>query len=167
MNTIKIIDNFFEEDLSKYLDKYFLEIPHLYGHSSLDLKNHKEQIPFYTSYLNIHDPLIKFLCLKVQKQVDHKLGFIRVYINIHYSNMPGGFHCDDGDTTFVLMTSKTLQKGSGQFQIQINNNINNTEPIDFIQNRLIIFPASWKHRGLDPIEHGTPRITLAFKTQKV
>ena len=81
--------------------------------------------------------------------------------------MPGGFHQDDGDTTFVLMTSKTLRKGSGQFQIQINNDENKLESFDFIQNRLIIFPAQWKHRGLDPIEHGTPRVTLAFKTQKV
>ena len=161
---IKIIDNFLELDLSQYLEQYFLGIPHTFGWSSTGLNNGS---PFYQASLNPYDPFIKFLCLKVQKQVDYKLGFIRVYINIHYSNMPGGFHCDDGDTTFVLMTSKTLQKGSGQFQIQINNNINNTEPIDFIQNRLIIFPASWKHRGLDPIEHGTPRITLAFKTQKV
>lgn len=167
MNTIKIIDNFFEEDLSKYLDKYFLEIPHLYGHSSLDLKSHKEQIPFYTSYLNIHDPLIKFLCLKVQKQVDYKIGFYRTYINIHFNGMPGTWHPDEGDTTFLVMTSKTLQKGSGQFQVKINNDDNNIKSIDFIQNRLIIFPATWEHRGLDPVEHATPRVTLAFKTSKI
>jgi hypothetical protein len=161
---IKIIDNFLEQDLSEYLKQYFLEIPHNFGHSSLGLDKGS---PFYQANLNPYDPLIKFLCLKAQKQVEHKLGFLRVYINIHYSNMPGGFHQDDGDTTFVLMTSKTLQKGSGQFQIQINNDENKVESFDFIQNRLIIFPAIWKHRGLDPIEHGTPRVTLAFKTQKV
>jgi hypothetical protein len=161
---IKITDNFLEPDLSKYLEQYFLEIPHNFGHSSLGLDKGS---PFYQASLNPYDPLIKFLCLKVQKQVEHRLGFLRVYINIHYSNMPGNFHEDDGDTTFVLMTSKTLEKGSGQFQIQINNDINNIQSIDFIQNRLVIFPAQWKHRGLDPIEHGTPRITLAFKTQKV
>jgi hypothetical protein len=161
---IKIIDNFLEPDLSKYLEKYFLEIPHTFGWSSTGLDNGS---PFYQANLNPYDPLIKFLCLKVQNQVDHKLGFIRVYINIHYSNMPGGFHQDDGDTTFIVMTSKTLKKGSGQFQIQINNDENKLESFDFIQNRLIIFPAQWKHRGLDPVEHSTPRVTLAFKTQKV
>jgi hypothetical protein len=161
---VKIIDNFLEPDLSKYLEQYFLEIPHNFGWSSTGLNNGS---PFYQANLNPYDPLIKFLCLKVQKQVDYNLGFLRVYINIHYSNMPGGFHEDDGDTTFVLMTSKTLQKNSGQFQIQINNNVNDIQSIDFIQNRLIIFPALWKHRGLDPIEHSTPRVTLAFKTQKV
>jgi hypothetical protein len=161
---IKIIDNFLDLDLLFILEKYFLEIPHFYGHSSDGLD---KGCPFYISNLTINDPLISFLCLKVQKEVEHKVGFIRAYVNIHYSNMPGGFHQDDGDTTFVLMTSKTLQKGSGQFQIQINNDENKLESIDFIQNRLIIFPALWKHRGLDPIEHATPRITLAFKTQKI
>lgn len=160
---IKIVDNFLEQDLSKYLEKYFLEIPHYYGHTSLGLDKGS---PFYQANLNMYDPLINFLCLKVQKQVDYKLGFLRVYINIHHSNMPGSFHQDDGDITFLLMVSKTLQKNSGQFQIQIDNNINNIEKIDFIQNRLIIFPAEWKHRGLDPVEHGVPRITLAFKTKK-
>ena len=161
---IKVIDNFLEDDLSKYLEQYFLEIPHNFGWSSNGLKSGS---PFYQANLNPYDPLIKFLCLKVQKQVDYNLGFLRVYINIHYSNMPGEFHEDDGDTTFVLMTSKTLQKSSGQFQIQINNDINNIQSIDFVQNRLVIFPANWKHRGLDPVEHRTPRVTLAFKTQKV
>jgi hypothetical protein len=161
---LKIIDNFLEPDLSKYLEQYFLEIPHNFGWSSTGLDS---GTPFYQTNLNPYDPLIKFLCLKVQKQVDYNLGFLRVYINIHYSNMPGDFHEDDGDTTFLLMTSKTLQQGSGQFQIQINNDIGNIQKIDFIQNRLIIFPALWKHRGLDPIEHATPRVTLAFKTQKV
>jgi hypothetical protein len=161
---IKITDNFLNIDLSKYLEQYFLEIPHTFGWSSTGLNNGS---PFYQANLNPYDPLIKFLCLKVQQQVEHKLGFLRVYINIHYSNMPGDFHEDDGDTTILLMTSKTLQKGSGQFQIQLHNDINNIQSIDFIQNRLIIFPAIWKHRGLDPIEHATPRVTLAFKTKKV
>jgi len=161
---IKIVDDFLEKDLSEYLEQYFLEIPHYYGHTS---EKSNKAISFYMSNLNIYDPLIKFLCLKVQKQLNYKLGFLRVYINIHHSNMPGSFHQDDGDTTILLMISKTLQKNSGQFQIQIDNNINNIEKIDFIQNRLIIFPAKWKHRGLDPVEHGVPRITLAFKTKKI
>jgi hypothetical protein len=159
---IKIINNFLEEDLKIFLEHYFLSIPHNFGWSSAkETKN-----PFYQSNLNMQDPLINFLCLKIQKQVSYNLFFLRTYINIHYSDMPGDFHSDDGDTTFLLMTSKTLNKNSGLFQIKINNNDNEIQSIDFIQNRLIIFPAKWKHRGLDPIEKATPRITLAFKTQK-
>ena len=161
---IKIIDNFLEQDLAGFIEKYFLEIPHTFGWSSTGKST---GTPFYQSNLNFDDPLTKFLCLKIQKQIGYQLGFLRVYINIHYSNMPGDFHEDDGDTTIMLMTSKTLQAGSGQFQIQVDNDENKIQTIDFIQNRLIIFPAIWKHRGLDPIEHATPRVTLAFKTTKV
>jgi len=161
---IKILDNFLENDLSKYLEKHFLEVPHYFGHSSL---GSGIGAPFYKSDLNLYDPLIQFLCFKVQKQINYKIGFLRVYINVHYVGMPGEFHKDDGDTTILLMTSKTLQLNSGQFQIQINNDINNIQSIDFVQNRLIIFPAEWNHRGLDPKEYSTPRITLAFKTKKV
>lgn len=161
---LKAIDNFLEQDLIKYLEKYFLEIPHYYGHSSNGLD---KGTSFYMSNLNICDPLINFLCLKVQKQIENRLGFLRVYINIHYSNMPGDFHEDDGELTILLMVSKTLQKESGQFQIKINNDENKIHSVDFVQNRLIIFPAYWKHRGLAPIEHNTPRITLAFKTKMV
>jgi len=156
---IKVVDNLLEQDLSNFLKNYFLKIPHYFGHSSLG-NGHS---PFYQSNLNMDDPLINFLCLKVQKQINYKIGFMRVYINVHYSNMPGEFHEDDGDTTFVLMTSDTLKKGSGQFQIKENNK--KLKSIDFVQNRLIIFPAKWSHRGLAPIEHGTPRVTLAFKTK--
>jgi hypothetical protein len=100
---IKIIDNFLEKDLSIYLEQYFLEIPHNFGWTSKGLG---EGSPFYQAGLNICDPLIKFLCFKVQQQVNHKVCFIRAYINIHYSNMPGDFHEDDGDTTFVLINKK-------------------------------------------------------------
>jgi hypothetical protein len=161
---LKIVDDFLEKDLIEYLETYFTTIPHYYGHSSNGLDNGTS---FYMSHLDISNPLINFLCLKVQKQIESKLGFLRVYINIHYSNMPGDFHEDDGDLTILLMVSKTLQKESGQFQIKLNNNEDKIYPVDFIQNRLIIFPANWKHRGLAPIEHNTPRITLAFKTKMV
>jgi hypothetical protein len=159
---IKIVDNFLEKDLKFFLEHYFLHIPHNFGWSSTkETKN-----PFYQSNLNVQDPLINFLCFKIQKQVSYTLSFLRVYINVHYSNMPGDFHSDDGDTTFLLMTSKTLSKNSGLFQIKVNNDDSELQSIDFVQNRLIIFPAKWQHRGLDPIEKATPRITLAFKTQK-
>jgi hypothetical protein len=162
---IRVIDNFLEDTLKKYLEYYFLEIPHHFGHSSLGLEN--GGIPRYSTFFEPNDPLIRFLCFKIQEQFLYKVGFLRVYINVSYSNMPGQFHKDDGDSTVLLMTSKTLKKGSGQFQIKINNEDNNVKSIDFVQNRLIIFPASWEHRGLDPIEHATPRITLAFKIKNL
>ena len=55
----------------------------------------------------------------------------------------------------------------GEYKIKIDFDQDKIDSIDFVQNRLILFPAKWEHRGLDPIELATPRITLAFKTQMV
>jgi cupin superfamily acireductone dioxygenase involved in methionine salvage len=78
--------------------------------------------------------------------------------------MNGDFHTDDGDTTVLLMITPTLINNSGCFQIKENNEKINT--INFVKNKLIIFPAKWEHKGCAPIEKNIPRITLAFKTEK-
>ena len=75
--------------------------------------------------------------------------------------MDGDWHTDDGKNTILLMVTKTLKNGSGDFQIKIDNKINK---VSFVQNRLIFFDASFQHRGLAPKELNTPRITFAFKT---
>jgi len=154
MGTIEIRDNFFEKDLINFLYDYFLNLPHYYGHSS-----NKNSERFYTHHFNVDNPLINFLCTKINMKI------LRVYMNIQYSNMNGEFHTDDGDITYLIMISKTLEKGSGQFQL-INKN-NEIQYVDFIQNRMICFPANLKHRGLAPVEKNTPRITLAFKTTSI
>ena len=102
---IKIIDNFLETDLKNFLEKYFLEMPHYYGHTSIT--DSDKDSAFYMTTLDLYNPLVKFLCTKIQKLINYKIGFLRVYINVQYSNMPGAFHFDDGDTTILLMISKT------------------------------------------------------------
>ena len=61
----------------------------------------------------------------------------------------------------MLMITPTLKKNSGEFQIKENNK--KLKKVSFVQNRLIKFPSSWKHKGCAPSEKNTPRITLAFK----
>ena len=153
---IKIIDNFLEKDLIEYLEKIFIyNTPHYYGHSS-----NKKNIEFYNSNLNTGDILIKYLIIKLKKKIKFN-QVIRSYINIQYNEMNGDWHQDDGSHTILLMITKTLKKGSGQFEIKNNGKINK---IDFIQNRLVCFDATKHHRGMAPKEINTPRITLAFKT---
>jgi hypothetical protein len=79
--------------------------------------------------------------------------------------MDGGFHNDQGDNTVLLMISPTLKNKSGCFEIKENNK--KLKSIDFTQNKLIIFPASWLHKGSAPIEKNIPRITLVFKTKNI
>jgi len=153
---MNVIDNFLEKDLIEYLEKLFIyNTPHYYGHGSNEKSN-----KFYCSNLNMKDTLIKYLIIKLKKKFKFN-QVIRSYINIQYNGMNGDWHPDDGSHTILLMITKTLKKGSGQFEIKDNEKINK---IDFIQNRLIYFDATKQHRGMDPKEINTPRITLTFKT---
>lgn len=154
---IKIIDNFLEKDLIIYLEKIFVfETPHYYGHASIVSKSDK----FYNSNINTEDILIKYLIIKLKNKFKFN-QVLRSYINVQYNGMNGDWHKDDGNHTILLMVTKTLEKGSGQFEIKDNEKINK---IDFVQNRLIYFDATKHHRGMAPKEINTPRITFAFKT---
>lgn len=161
MGTIEIIDNFLEKELCVFLHEYFLKMPHYYGHSSKLNDNNGNH--FYMTDLNIQDPLINFLCKKIFNLKKKNITILRTYINIQHAGMNGNFHEDDGDKTYLIMISKTLQENSGQFQIIEKED--SIKSINFVQNRLISFPAKLKHKGLAPLEQNTPRITLVFKTE--
>jgi hypothetical protein len=77
--------------------------------------------------------------------------------------MNGEWHTDTGDgssRTVLIMISDTLSKNSGCFCTKNNK-------YDFIQNRLLFFPADIIHKGLAPTEKGVARITLACKTKLI
>jgi len=153
---LKIIDNFLEKDLIKFLDKTFVHhTPHFYGH-----KSHEKSTPFYNSNINLDDTLITFICEKLKKQFKFK-SILRAYINVQFKDMNGDWHRDDGANTILLMITKSLPKNSGCFEVKKENKV---IKVDFVQNRLIFFDASLKHRGLAPKESNTPRVTFALKT---
>ena len=157
MNT-EITDNFLEKDLIKYLSNHFTLCPQQYGHSSKGNGN-----LWYSTNLDLHNPLYNFLCMKVGKLFLHNIKILRMYINVQYCFMDGDFHTDEGDNTVMLMITPTLKKNSGEFEIKENNK--KVKKISFVQNRLIKFPSSWNHKGCAPIEKNTPRITLVWKTK--
>jgi hypothetical protein len=153
MGIIKIKENFLDKNLINFLNNYFLEIPHYYGHSS-----NKDGNKFYSHFFNVDNPLINF----ISKTIEENIKILEAYINVQYTNMDGDFHTDEGNITHLLMVSKTLINLSGCFQTMDENN--NLTSYNFVQNRLISFPAKLKHRGLAPLEKNSPRITLVFKT---
>ena len=159
---ITVIDNFIEDLIINNLEDFFENIPHYYGHSSHTDKSKK----FYdTSLDDVLNPWLMTVEEKVKKVSHTKINILRKYINIQWPGLDGLLHNDDGDMTVLLMVTKTLSKGSGQFEIYEENDPQKLRTIDFVRNRLIMFPAKWGHRGMAPIEHYTPRITLAFKTE--
>lgn len=156
---MKIIKNFLEKELINYLYNYSKNLPHFYGHSSVD-----NSPLFYSTPLNLKDALNDFLCTKILNVLNNNSKILRMYLNIQYCFMDGSFHKDDGECTVLLMVSPTLQKNSGCFEIKENNK--KLKIIPFIQNQLILFSSKLEHRGCAPIEKNLPRITLAFKTEK-
>ena len=88
-----------------------------------------------------------------------------MYINVQHCFMDGDFHKDYGDNKVLLMISPTLKDKSGCFKIKENNK--KLTSINFVQNKLIIFPSSWLHKGCAPVEKNIPRITLVFKTKNI
>ena len=157
---IKVIDNFFEEDLINFLyDQYRTKTPHYLGITS---NGYGEA--FYETVLNLDDVIHRYLCLKISKIFPYSVSFFKLTINVQHTFMEGDFHQDDGDTTALIMISRSLKKNSGCFEIRENNL--KVKKVDFIQNRFILFPAKWSHRGRAPIEKNVERITLVFKTKK-
>tara|TARA_R100001163_G_scaffold60753_1_gene50250 strand:+ start:7840 stop:8343 length:504 start_codon:yes stop_codon:yes gene_type:complete len=153
------IDNFLDEDLLQYLRSLFIKLPHYYGHSSKEGKGNA----FYNHDLDLSNDLFRFLCEKIQKIEGLPIEVLRVYFNVQHCGMDGDFHRDDGDVTYLIMITKSLQPGDGCFEIKEKNKI---KKIDFVQNRLIYFDASMPHRGRSPNKYEIePRITLAFKTK--
>jgi len=146
-----VIDNWLEPQLANFLSDYLYKgIVYQAGHNSIPGDN--------TSFLFGVIPLSPLTDFII-----HKLNFIRpiqvkrIYTNLHYPNMGGAFHPDDGDITFLYMPSKGLKSNEGSFEIKDEGKF------EYKFNRLIYFDAKKLHRGNPPKQH-IPRITLAFKT---
>ena len=146
---VEIIDNWLEDDLAEYLSNY-LEFGLLYRTNWGSVTGDK------TSFLMANfpeTPLSSFLSFKLNKI--KKVTILRAYVNLHYMCHGGGFHQDDGDLTFVYMSSKNVK--GGEFEIK------DEEKIDYRFNRLIYFDSKKFHKGNPPINN-VKRFTLAFKT---
>ena len=152
--TTTVIDNWLESQLADFMSMYLHKgIVYQTGHVSALGDN--------TSFLCgivPPSPLIEFLTYKLKFICP--IEVLRVYTNLHYNNMGGGFHSDDGDITFLYMPSKGLQSNEGHFEIK------DEEKIEYKFNRLIYFDAKKLHKGHAPRQN-VPRVTLAFKTNKL
>ncbi len=157
METI-IKDNFLPIPFLNNLEDYLLyNVPHYWGHSSIE-----NSPPFYFSKLDSNDSNLVKIYNLISNTYSPKSKLLRTYSNIQHLGMDGTFHKDDGDVTFLIMVTKNPIKGGGEFEYIDKNN--KTHTISYQQNRLIIFDAQLKHRGL-AYKDNKPRITLAYKTK--
>jgi hypothetical protein len=152
---MKIIDNWLEPHLAEFLSTYlFSDIVYTTGASS---RCKEDQTSFLHGQVPL-DSLMRYLVFKLNHI--KPVSVIRIYTNLHYNNMGGDFHEDDGDTTFIYMPSQGLKDDEGHFEIK-------DEPlVEYKFNRLIMFDAKRPHRGHRP-KQNIPRVTLAFKTNSL
>jgi hypothetical protein len=149
-----VIDNWLEPQLANFLSDYLYKaILYQTGHGS----NHEDNSSFLYGAVPL-SPLTDFLIYKLN--FIYPVEVLRIYTNLHYNNMGGSFHMDDGDVTFLYMPSKKLNMNEGHFEIK------DEEKIQYKFNRLIYFDASKLHKG-NPPKQNIPRITLAFKTKRL
>ena len=154
----KIIDNFLGEDLNLYLKELCLfRIPHWWGHFSSE-KDKQEENFMYKHELNLQDPLIKFIFIKICKAGLISLKPLRAIVNIQHPGMEGEFHKDYGTKTCIYMVTESLKSNDGSLIIE-------KESIDFKSDRLIIFDAVKVHKGKAP-KKGV-RITLAYQCEEI
>ena len=157
---IIVLDDWLDLEFCDHLAYHILYcLPHIYGHSSDSRKDsHFYRVEFGEE--NFH---IKYMCRKINREILKKnCQFIRAYANVQFKGMDGSFHLDDGDFTILYMVTPTLT-GSGHFEYDDGESV---KKIDFVQNRLILFPGSeLPHRGMSP-NTDSPRVTLSFKVNK-
>tara|TARA_R100001509_G_C4733357_1_gene170673 strand:- start:64 stop:537 length:474 start_codon:yes stop_codon:yes gene_type:complete len=146
----KEIENWLDEDLNIFLSHKFLhETPHFFQEHSIDPSK-----TFYSYNFDFNDIIINYLTFKLQKTLQLRLKFHRIYMNIQHPGMSGEFHIDNDEAG---LTCLYMLVGSGDFEIK------DEKTFQFKKNKLICFDARKLHMGHAP--NKGPRITLAFKTQ--
>jgi|TARA_E500000318_G_scaffold51395_1_gene48106 hypothetical protein len=154
----KITDNFLGEDMSSFLKEMFLyKIPHWWGHFSSEVDQKNENF-MYKHELNLQDPFIKFIFVKICKSNLISLKPLRAVVNIQHPGMEGTFHSDYGDVTCIYMVTDTLKNKDGA--LDVDNKI-----INFVKDRLVLIDAKKAHKGYAP-KKGV-RITLAYQCERI
>ena len=150
-----IIDDWLEPSLADFLSEYLLSsVSYQAGHKS----NSEDEGTFLFGHIQANDSLLSYLSYKIK--LIKPVEILRVYTNLHYTNMGGMYHQDDGDFTFIYMPSKGLKSDEASFEIKDEGKF------EYKFNRLIGFDANKFHKGNAP-KQNLPRITLAFKTSSI
>ena len=90
----------------------------------------------------------------------------RCYANGQTGGMSGSPHTDDGDLTALFYPSDWKHFLGGHLYFVKDNHI--AHMVEYIQNRLVLFPANLEHYSGAPISiYPDIRVSVAFKLKKV
>jgi len=159
LDSIKIIDNFFEEKLHKKIHYQCLNSVYIYGEAD----NRNTPPTGMVSNISDSDEMYKIFSSKILEKfpemVDRNL--YRMYINCFAPSENPYFHVDgpSGGVTFLYYPNISWNiNDGGETQILIDNQISGILPLP---NRIIKFDAALLHKATT--FRNTHRFTIAIK----
>lgn len=171
MDNIYIFDDFLEDDELSRINKFILETRWSYGHRN------GEREPIDTRYFsdyNINSFISDYVRIKIEKVINKPLKIIRNYLQIQSFGENGGYHtdCDMPNTyTFTLyiteIDNETIEHSNGDFLLKLPN-VKHIVSIDTYNNRGIVFPSNYLHKGMAyNINTTKKRIVIAWKFEEI
>ena len=159
MNEIKVIDNFFSENIrEKIYDllRYGSNWSFNGGREGRRFwhVNKLEEDNFFNTYL------FKIIC----DELDKNFSIGRIYANGQTANQCGNPHYDDGDITFLYYPNPNwkLEDQGHLIFLEGDNDVSNI--VTYKSNRAILFPSGIKHYSDAPHRlFSGLRISLAYK----
>ena len=156
---IKVIDNFFEEEIQKEIWKKMMRPKWSYtgGGTTRNRFWHMdglEKEKYFKEYL------YKIICKKLDKKFSN---IVRIYANGQTPGQNGSIHRDDGDITFLYYANlEWKMEYQGHLNFYINREIKET--VTYKSNRAVLFSADMVHCAEAPSDKAKElRVSLAYK----
>ena len=159
MTELKIIDNFFSENIRKEiydLLRYGSNWSFTGGREDRRLwhVDRLEEDIFFNTYL------FNIICDELNKDFSIK----RIYANGQTANQCGNPHYDDGDMTFIYYPNPVWKLEDQGHLIFLKSDDEVSNVVTYKSNRAILFPSSIKHYSDAPHRlFSGLRISLAYK----
>ena len=159
MTELKIIDNFFSENIRKEiydLLRYGSNWSFTGGRDDRRLwhVDRLEEDIFFNTYL------FNIICDELDKDFSIK----RIYANGQTANQCGNPHYDDGDMTFIYYPNPVWKLEDQGHLIFLKSDDEVSNVVTYKSNRAILFPSSIKHYSDAPHRlFSGLRISLAYK----
>ena len=159
MTELKIIDNFFSENIRKEiydLLRYGSNWSFTGGREDRRLwhVDRLEEDIFFNTYL------FNIICDELNKDFSIK----RIYANGQTANQCGNPHYDDGDMTFIYYPNPDWKLEDQGHLIFLKSDDEVSNVVTYKSNRAILFPSSIKHYSDAPHRlFSGLRISLAYK----
>jgi len=179
---IKVIDDFFSEEIRKQIWEYLHPTRPLWALTGGDDSPNCYRF-WHIDHLEKDEYFSNFLFRKIINKLGDEFknyGVNRIYANGQTAGQPGNVHPDDGDVTFLYYpTPQWIYQWAGELIFcecpepkglweGLDENIVESQKIVRVRpNRAVLFPAKILHHANAPSRYfGDLRVSLAYKLKK-